>query len=199
MARNISIDALAAMAAGNVQPCYLVALELTSGMQYFWTGIGNLSWNSHTWTGTGNLGSVSDITQTDDLSAENITVALSGIPSSMITLAIDECRQNSTGEVWLGLLADDGSIITDPVKTFTGRIDVPTIEDDGDTATVSLTIENELVALQRASSRRYTNDDQHIDFPDDNGFQFVPFIKDLTSIWGSKGGGLGRFWFGRYI
>lgn len=197
--RTMSSDQLAALAAGNVQPAYLVALDLVSGWKYFWTGIGVLVWNGQDWEGTGELGAISDITQTDDLSAENITVSLSGIPSTEVTTALSECTNSGEGQVYLGLLADDGSLVVDPTRCFTGRIDVPTIEDDGTTATVSLTIENELVALQRASNRRWTNDDQHIDFPTDNGFQFVPFIQDLSSVWGKGGRGLGLPFFGQFI
>ena len=199
MPRNISSDNLTALAASNIQPVYFAALQFTSGVSYFWTGIGVIHWNGHDWSGTGALGTVSDITQTDELSAENITLALSGILSTNVSAALNECRQNNTVDVWLGLLADNGSLIVDPVKTFSGRMDVPTVQDDGETATISITAENELIILQRASQRRYTNDDQHIDFPDDNGFQFAPHIMSWNGIWGSHGGGLGHLWLGLMI
>jgi hypothetical protein len=188
--RNLSSDVLAALAAGNIQPFYLAAIQFSSGVEYIWTGVGNLSWNAHTWQGVGTFGGVSAITQTDELNAESITLTLSGVPTGFISSALSECRQNYTVDVWLGLLSDSGAVIVDPVHCFSGTMDVPSIQDGGDTVTISITAENELIALQRASNRRYTNDDQKIDFPNDNGFQFVPLIQEWNGQWGKPGGGL---------
>jgi hypothetical protein len=190
MPRNLSSDMLTALAGKSVQPFYMVHIAFLSDDVYLWTGIGAVTWNGHDWTGVGTFGGVSPITQTDDLSAENITLFLSGVPSGLVNSTLTECRQNLPVEVWVGFLDDTGVIIVDPAKGFTGSIDVPTIQDSGETVTISITAENPLVALQRASQRRYTNDDQKIDFPTDDGFQFVPLIQEWNGAWGTPGHGL---------
>ena len=40
-----------------------------------------------------------------------------------------------------------------------------------------------MIDLQRPKSRRYTKEDQQIDFPTDLGFDFVPELQDIQIIW----------------
>ncbi len=186
--RDISSTALAALSAGTVAPFYLVAIAFTSGTYRAWTGVNTVVWNSYEWTGTGDLLGVSAITQTSDLSAEGITIELSGLNSDDVSSIINEVQQNAALDVWYGMLSS-GAIIADPVHCFSGHIDVPTIQDDGDKATISITAENELITLSRASQRRYTQDNQQIDFPLDTGFQYVPSVQLWNGAWGGKNGG----------
>jgi hypothetical protein len=188
MPRTLTPALEAAIAAGKVNPFYMAAIQFLSGPMYVWTGIGTITWNGHDWLGVGTLGGVSSIAQSSDVTAENITLTLSGIPSDMVSAAIGECRQNFSVEVWVGMMDDAGAIVLDPVRAFAGRMDVPTINDAGDSASISITAENPLVDLQRASERRYTHDDQQIDFPGDKGFQYVPAIQEWNGVWGKAGG-----------
>jgi hypothetical protein len=188
--RTITDASKAALAAGQiVKPFYLVAIEFTSGMFYAWTGINTLVWNSIDWEGFGDFVGVSAITQTADLSAEGITLSLSGINSGDISSAISDVATYLTVDVWLGFLDSSNAVIVDPVHCFSGHVDVPTVQDDGETATISITAENDLLILSQSSQRRYTNDDQQIIYPTDLGFQFVPTVQAWNGAWGGKNGG----------
>ena len=188
--RTITTAAQNALAAGQVvKPFYLVAIEFTSGMFYAWTGINTLVWNSIDWEGVGDLGGVSAITQTSDLTAEGITLSLSGIPAGNVSSAISDVATYLTVDVWLGFLDSTGAVIVDPVHVFSGHVDVPTVQDDGETATISITAENDLLMLSQSSMRRYTNDDQQITYPTDLGFQYVPTVQAWNGAWGGKNGG----------
>jgi hypothetical protein len=187
--RTMTDAATAALTAGTISPFYLAAIEFTSGMWRAWTGVGTLVWNAYDWTGVGDLGGVSAITQTADLSAEGITLSLSGINSSDVGSAISDVATYLTVDVWLGFLDSTGAVIVDPVHCFSGHVDVPTVQDDGETATISITAENDLLILSQSSQRRYTNDDQQIIYPTDLGFQFVPTVQAWNGAWGGKNGG----------
>jgi len=63
-------------------------------------------------------------------------------------------------------------------------MDVMTISDSGDSSTISISVENKLIAFERSSVRRYTNEDQKIDHPSDKGFEFVTKIQEKEIIWG---------------
>src|SRR5215472_13387196 len=99
MPRNITTAALTALAAGNVQPAYLCEIQFASGYQRFWTGIGNLTWNSNTWTGDGTFLGVAQIDQTDDLNAQGVTLNFSGVSSDMVTAALGEVQLAFTVKV----------------------------------------------------------------------------------------------------
>ena len=89
-----------------------------------------------------------------------------------------------TGSVWLGLLAENGSIIADPVQAFSGRLDVPEIKDDADTCTITISYESRLIDLTVARTWRYTHESQQVLFPGDLGFEYVTAIQDREITWG---------------
>jgi len=194
--RTMTPAALDALTAGNVQPVYLVAIAFASGTYRAWTGVNTVVWGGQEWEGEGDFFGCSSITQTNDLSAEGITLTFSGLNAADISSMISEAAQNQAVDVWYGMLDSTGTIIADPVHSFSGHLDVPTLQDDGDTATISMTAENALITLSRSSQRRYTQDNQQIDFPLDGGFQFVPSVTMWSGSWGGKNGGhyiSGRF------
>jgi hypothetical protein len=186
--RTITDAALAALIAPTVQPVYLVAMEFTSGTKYMWTGIGTVVWDGEEWEGMGDFLGVSSITQTSELSAEGISISMSGINAEDVSSAISDVATYLTVDVYLGFLCA-GAIIADPVHCFSGHLDVPTLQDDGDTATISITAENDLILLTKASMMRYTNDCQQIFFPLDTGFQYVPFVQSWNGAFGGTNGG----------
>jgi hypothetical protein len=188
--RSLTSPTLAALIAGVVAPVYLVALQFTSGTKYVWTGINTVVWNGQNWTGQGDLLGISPITQTADLQSESITISLSGLDADDVSSVTSDVSTDSTADVWLGFLdLTTGAIIADPDHCFSGTLDVPTLQDDGDTASISITCENDLIKLAQASMRRYTNDDQAIVYPTDTGFSFVPSVMAWNGAWGGKNGG----------
>lgn len=184
--RNVNSAALAALQSGHVRPFYLVSMQCTTGMLYVWSGVGTITWNGHDWLGLGHFGGISPVTATSEVSAENITLTLSGVDPSMVEIALNEVRQNFPVEVWLGFLDDNGQVITDPVKCFSGHCDVPTVQDSGETCSLSITAENPLVDLERATNRRYTHDDQQLTRVGDKGFTFVAGLQQWNGKWGKK-------------
>ena len=64
-------------------------------------------------------------------------------------------------------------------------MDVMTIDDNGETANISLTAESRLIDLERARERRYTSDDQKVRHPNDTGLDFVASLQEKEIAWGS--------------
>ena len=79
---------------------------------------------------------------------------------------------------------DSYSIMADPFKVFEGRLDTTEIDDEGETSRIALKYESRLIDLDRRRERRYTSEDQHLDFPADRGFEYVPAIQDMPIFWG---------------
>jgi hypothetical protein len=63
-------------------------------------------------------------------------------------------------------------------------MDVMTIEDAGATANINVTAESRLIDLDRSRARRFTSEDQKIDYPDDKGLEMVASLQDTVIIWG---------------
>ncbi len=55
MSRTLSTEMQAVATAEVVRPIYLIDMEFTSGSVYFWSGVGNLTFNSNTYIGAGEM------------------------------------------------------------------------------------------------------------------------------------------------
>ena len=182
MSRDITTSVQNIIDSAEVQPFLLFEGEFVSGYVRAWSGYGDLSWDGKTWTGTGTLLNISDIQENSDGAAQGITATLSGIPSSMISLALSDVQQGASGKVWLGFL--DNGIVSDPVFLFEGRLDVPVIKEDAELASISISYESRLIDLKRSREIRYTDEVQQALYPGDLGCEYVMSIQDANIIWG---------------
>mgnify|MGYP003625095165 FL=1 len=184
MSRVLS-NAMKEMAVAKVvRPIFLVHMVFDSSQLNIWSGIGDLSFDSVTYTGLGDLLSISEIKETSDISATGISVSLSGVKTSLIAVAKDQDYQGRELTVRLGAFNESGSLIADPVIIFSGFMDTMTIAEAGAYSSITIAVENKLVAFERAKVRRYTAEDQKIEYPADKGFEFVTSIVQKEIFWG---------------
>ena len=189
MSRALSAEMLAVATADIVRPIYLVKAEFDSTPPedrnlYLWSGFGDLTFNGKNYLGVGNLLSISAVDESTDLTATGASIVLSGIQSPLLAIARDEDYQGRPITIYLGALDDTGDLIASPTVLFSRFMDVMTIAEAGETSTISVTAENKLIAFDRSYVRRYTAEDQKIDYPNDMGFEFVAKIADQEIIWG---------------
>lgn len=211
--RDLPQEIINASAEAVVRPFFAVDLEFDSpNALNFWNGIGDLTISGTTYTGAGELLNISEIRESSDIAANGATFTLSGIPSDLISLALDEPYQGRVARVWLGmidyrltepsfllinatdylLLNTDGSRLSIRAnqpqvffELFTGYMDQMNIEEEPETATISLSVENKLIDLNRPRVRRYTDNNQQGRYPGDLAFEFVNRIQDEELTWGS--------------
>ena len=188
MARDITSTIKTEVGQREVRPILLLKMAFDSadgGDLNFWNGVGDLVWNGDTYTGTGDLGSVSDIEETSILKAAGARFTISGIPSGNISIALSKDYPERIAKLWLGFVDQSVSVKADPVLIFSGRMDVMEILEEGETATISIRVENRLIDLERPKLRNYTNTDQKREFAGDDGLEFVAALNDGREIvWG---------------
>lgn len=209
MSRNLTTQMQDVVQDKVIFPIIFLEADFDSGAVRLWSGVGDLVWNGYTWTGGGSLLKVDSIEESNEIKAVGTTVALSGIPSDLLSIALQEDYQGRELKIYLGafsvetqflsqengdyILKEDGGrlylltetdIISDPVILFSGRIDTMTIQESGETSTIQLTVENRLIDFERTKERRYTSEDQKIDYPTDKGLEFVTSIQDKEIVWG---------------
>jgi hypothetical protein len=205
MPRNASPAVLAQVAAAQLRPAFFVRIKFLTETVYIWGGLGTLAPPGpgydptssfpygQSFIGVGWLGKIAAIPQVGDIVAQNISLTLSGIPTELVSDAVNAVRQNSQATVWLGFLDITNSLVNDPVQVFFGALDVPTLTEGAETCAITITAENPLIDLNRAPSRRYTDVDQQIDYPGDTGFSQVELLQDYNIVWpfpfGAYGGG----------
>jgi hypothetical protein len=141
-------------------------------------------YTSQTYVGAGDLLKISEIQETADLQANGANVTLSGCNATLINLAQNEDYQGRLMTISLGAFDGSGNVIASPAVLFTGFMDVMTISDGGQFSSINVSVENKLIAFERAYVRRYTDNDQKIEYPTDDGFEYVTSIQELEIIWG---------------
>jgi hypothetical protein len=183
MSRDIATDMAAEVVASSLRPVMFYEGEFAADTLRLWTGVGSKSWNGYTWTGLGNLIAITPIRETTSTEATGFQISVTGESSSHASRALQSCRQNKPGKLWLGALTAAGAVVADPVQVRAGKLSHPEMSDDGKQATITVVYEDELTDLERARERRYTSEDQALDYPDDRGFDFVPQLQDASLVW----------------
>lgn len=174
----------------DIEVFYAVDLAFETANVRLWTGYGNKTINSQTYIGSGDLLRIEGLEEASDLSARGTTLTLSGLSSTLLTYALTEEYQGRTVTIYWGI----GS---NTVEIFRGYMDQMTIQDSGQTSTISLTVESRLIILERANIRRYTaeshkqvrkrkwlDDGNSGDPAVDEYFDWVQQIQDKQIIWG---------------
>ena len=184
MSRSLTSEMQSAVIADLVRPITLVQCAFDSGNLNLWNGIGDLTVDSVDYVGAGTLLNISAISESAELTANGITVALSGVTEPLISKARDEDYQGRELKVLLGIINEDGTVSVDPVVLFSGFMDTMSLNDGGETATIQVSVENRLIEFERTRVRRYTAEDQKIDYPTDKGLEFVAEMAEKEIVWG---------------
>lgn len=187
MSRDLSAAMQTVTTDSVVRPFFLVTLNFDSGNIYLWSGSSDLVYSGTTYIGAGDLLKVSTFEEKSDLSAVGATITLNGLKTSLVQKARDEDYQGRTANIKLGAFDATGNVISSPVTMFSGFMDVMTINEGAEYSEITVTLENKLLQLERSRERRYTDADQKIDFPNDDGFEFVTTIQDKEIVWGRAG------------
>ena len=190
MARDITSDFNTAIKDTTVQPIFAIELEFSDGTLRFWSGYGDITMtaggSSKTFTGTGDLLTISPIGESSTLQMQGITVALTGIKSSLVSTALTAQYTNRNGTLYMGLYNSSGAVIDDVYTLFKGKMDVLNINEGAETSTITLKIESRLVSFELPLNRMYTLEDQQVDYSTDLGFEFISNLQDKEIIWGKK-------------
>jgi hypothetical protein len=169
-----------------IAPMYLVYLETGDDQDIYVASTPfDIEYNGNTFIGVGTLGKIGDITEGIEIQSYTLQLILSGVPTSMVNEAMETEMQGKVCKVWMGILNDDGALVSDPVLMFRGKTDTLEIE-IGDTATITLKAESRLVDWERARTELYTDASQKKKWPDDRGLEFVEQSAQAEIIWGQR-------------
>ena len=61
-----------------------------------------------------------------------------------------------------------------------------TIEDSGETSVISIAVESKLIRLEKASNRRYTEENHLSRHTGDTFFSYVTDLQDKDVVWGRE-------------
>lgn len=207
MSRDISSSLQVNLSDDVVYPFFAVELLFDNDETLrLWTGQGSLSYQGNTWVGTGELLNIDAVEETTEMSAKGATITLSGVPSDVISLALSEPYQGRKCNIYFGMfsygtlltqsnvfiLQQDGSKIylneskTSLTEVFTGYMDQMIIDEGAEASSITLTVENKLIILERPSATRFTAEYQKFKYPNDKGLDFIEDMQTKEIVWGRE-------------
>lgn len=197
MSRLVPASLLSALTNPEIEPLFAIEMmfdertidfngeTIVVGPLRLWSGLYDKTINvqgaDQTFTGSGGLLTIGGLEEIGDLSAKSVTLTLSGIPTSIISLALQEAYQRRACRIYFGEQS-----VADVVEIFSGKMNTMRILDAADTATIEMTVESKFVELERSSNWRYTDENHKSKHAGDTFFSYVQSIQDAQIAWGRK-------------
>lgn len=193
MSRIMSSGLFNALTADTIKPYFAVEFlfdtntvsfngeSIEVGPLRLWSGIGERTINNNTYTGSGDLLNIQGLDEVGDLSARNATLTLSGIPSSLLSLALKEPYQRRNCNIYVGEQS-----VSDVTQVFGGYMNTMRIMDEADYSTIEMSVDSKLVELEGASNWRYTHENHQSRYAGDTFFSYVQSIQEKQVPWGRK-------------
>ena len=196
MSRDNISQTFVSSSVGLLQPEFAVYMDFgPSGSEAapapvrLWTGIESMTLTdisgSGTYIGVGSLGTISAVQETTEVSAKNLDITLTGVPTTYVSVAMRNRYRGRAVAVYLLLYNADRSS-RESTMIFRGRMDQMVIQDEETTSTVTVKCESRLVDLNRSRIRRYTNEYQQSVYPNDNGLEFISGMGNVVIYWGQN-------------
>ena len=184
MSRSLPEALATELNATELKPFYAIELLFDSGDLRFWTGYDEIEANGETWTGSGLVIGLSGTNEPSDLSANGLNITFSSLDSSIIAVLLGENYRGRSAKVYLGALDATNQPVSDMYQIFAGRMDIMTLQENGDIATIQISVENVLIDLERARPIRLTAEDQLNRHSGDNSLSGVAKLQDRQISWG---------------
>lgn len=182
MPRTTDATLISAVQAPNLKVALFVQLTFATTAAYLWSGFGSILFNGQTWTGVGSLLGIEAIEDGFNVQARGIAVILSGLDPALLEDCMSEFVLGAPAVISLGLYVG-GALYAIPFTSWLGCMDRPEIEVSETGATITINCENALVSMNTPVDRRYTIEDQQMQWPQDLGMNFVDSIQNITTYW----------------
>ena len=171
------------------KPFHLVKLILDEGSHYLSDCYIPITYDGNEYLPTGSFLNFSDIVESNETNIEQIGISLSGIDQTFNSIFLTVDYIDREIEIYKAFLDTNDSLVSDPLLIFNGRLNNPTIKEDVDagTSTLSFTASSLFVDFDKINSRFTNNESQQSFFAGDTGFRFSSVVvKELN--WGMTTG-----------
>lgn len=184
MGRSLTSGFASAIAAGSVQPVWLLELGFASGTDYLCGLDFDVTWSGNTYLAAYGMVAVSGVEETED-SVQGLQVQIMGASSANLALALTERVQGRPLVLRMAVIDAAGALQVD-ANVWSGRMDTLSFDGDADAPVVTLTAEHMLVLWDQPITRRYTHAEQQAQYPDDMGLEYVATTSQADLVWPGK-------------
>ncbi len=188
--RDISTLNQAAVLAKVVRPILFARFAFSSGVRRMHTEIGPRTathpiHGSESYIGVGDFGGItSDIKESISVAPESIQLAITGIKSSFVDIALDDDYYRRDVELMFGFDDENGVLLDDPVIVYSGFMDKAGLSFGAGKAELTLTCESRATNLKGSSDLRFSDEDLQAEHGGDLAGEYIYRMADLVIQWG---------------
>ena len=110
-----------------------------------------------------------------------MSLTLSGVPDGLLPPALAHEYSGRECKIYFGVMGNSNL-----TEVFTGYMDTMPISDSAESSTITVTVENVLIDLERTNPFRYTQESHASLFSNDTYFSYVSDLQDQQVDWGPK-------------
>ena len=186
---------------GQIAQAVLVHMDFQGAPKRWWSGFGDLEVAGQTWQGLGDLISISPISSTYQVSAEQVTFELAATPEMLgLALAAKSRVRERAVTIYLQLFANarmaaftsgggelmTGDPIGSPMALYSGlMMRMPWSASGSTERRIRLECEGLFFRRNAPPRGRWTDSDQKARYPGDRGFERLPLYVQYETGWRS--------------
>jgi len=139
-----------------------------------------------TYRGAAGLGSIKPINDSPG-EVKGLNFELAGASPESIALALDDADiVQGTSAIIRTAILDANLVLLDAPVDWTGRLDLMSVQEDGETCTIPVSAESSELDLLRGTPLTYSSADQKSLYPGDLAFDFQEFQLNKPLVWAGK-------------
>ena len=163
----------------------LAQLDLITGTERLWSGIGTLNYGGFVWAGIGKLGRITGAGQSSEIRVSETIYELSGVQDlAALSIYLANPIRGRAAKAWLVVLDEKGEVIPDPIQIDETILDAAAMHyaEDG-TAVLSLRGTSAIFDLRKPKGRYLTSEQLKEDYPGDTGFDRISGLASRAVSW----------------
>ena len=174
------------LATNDIRPVHLITIGFATPVNLTdcsFNLTSSVSGSSVTYSSSDFIMGISEHSEQTDLTKASLKLVLSGADQTFISLVLNENVTNDTVDIYRGLLADDNTLVADPLLLYKGNIENYSIQESEKQSNVSLSIVSHWADFDKKNGRKTNNTSQQRFFSTDVGMDFSSeIISDIK--WG---------------
>jgi hypothetical protein len=188
MTRGLTTTLKNELATNILRPVHLVTINFSTPQNFTDCSFdltSSISGVSTTYTSTAFIRDVSEFTEEVGVSKSSIRLGISGVDTSLISVALNENVVNDEVKIFRGFLDSSNDLISDPFLLYDGKIDKLEITESQDTTDLIFSIVSHWADFEKKAGRKTNPNSQQRFFSGDKGMEFSALtVQDIK--WGRE-------------
>jgi len=186
MTRSLTTAVKNELATNDIRPIHLITIGFSTPVNFTDCSFdltSSVSGSSVTYTASDFFMGISEFSEQTDITKASIKLTLSGADQTFISLVLNENVTNDEVTIFRGLLADDNTLIADPLLLYKGNIENYSIQESDKGSNLTLSIVSHWADFEKKNGRKTNNASQQRFFSTEVGMDFSSeMISDIK--WG---------------